>query len=39
MEEEKRELKAYAKAGTLLSILKSRARQVVRKNGLKRISR
>jgi len=38
-EREKHELKAYAKAGTLLSILKSRARQVVRKNGLKHTSR
>jgi hypothetical protein len=38
-ESEKHELRAYAKAGTLLSILKSRARQVVRKNGPKRTSR
>jgi hypothetical protein len=38
-ESEKRELIAYAKASTLLSILKSRARQVVRKSGAKRASR
>ena len=36
---EKRELLAYAKAGTLLSILKSKARQVIRRNPTKRTPR
>lgn len=38
-ESEKRELAAYSKAGTLLSILKSRARQTVRGNTAKRFAR
>lgn len=34
--EEKEELLAYARAGTLLSILKAKARRVLRSNGKKR---